>query len=367
MKIEMFKPADFHYHPFHNNLITEYFQKSMLYASKGRYALYHILKALGVRKKILLPCYICETVLIPLRELNIEAVYYELDERDLNCDMNSLKEVLTRDSEIEAVLIASMYGNPADLIAAEKICRDFGVFLIDDAAQSVGAELAGRKVGTFGDAGFFALSPGKPLAGHMGAFFRVNRSYSIQYRKNRLYHMVAWLNFYFNRLKVYKWNSFKPRAILTRAESFLSRRKSIRNDFYSTFEKKILGGILTTHFTGDFNFRNEMFREFLKRFKHAGLFQVIDTLRGRSHPHKLVIKFPCKEKAEEFFHYLRGEGISALRGYTLLPEHGFEKSRKIAASVVELPLEAHKGRMEYLFNRVENYCKNSVIERIHEG
>ena len=67
--------------------------------------------------------------------------------------------------------MAGLYGNPVDYPGIEKICKDFGVKLIDDAAQSFGAKLNGRLAGTWGDAGFFSFSPGKSTPGHLGSFF----------------------------------------------------------------------------------------------------------------------------------------------------------------------------------------------------
>ena len=72
---------------------------------------------------------------------------------------------------VSAVLVVSMYGNPADYHRIERICKQNKWFMIDDAAQSMGAELDGKPVGTFGNAGFYSFSPGKPTAGPMGAFY----------------------------------------------------------------------------------------------------------------------------------------------------------------------------------------------------
>jgi dTDP-4-amino-4,6-dideoxygalactose transaminase len=56
-----------------------------------------------------------------------------MDIEDLNPSFKSLVALITKD--IDAVLVASMYGNPADLISFEKYCFKNNIILIDDAAQ----------------------------------------------------------------------------------------------------------------------------------------------------------------------------------------------------------------------------------------
>lgn len=67
--------------------------------------------------------------------------------------------------------MAGLYGNPVDYPGIEKICKDFGIKLIDDAAQSFGAKLNGRLAGTWGDAGFFPFLPGNPHRAIWDLFF----------------------------------------------------------------------------------------------------------------------------------------------------------------------------------------------------
>ena len=64
-------------------------------------------------------------------------------------------------SRVLAVVTANLYGIPNALPDLERIARERGVYLLDDAAQSLGARLGGRAVGTFGDAGLYSFDKGK--------------------------------------------------------------------------------------------------------------------------------------------------------------------------------------------------------------
>lgn len=63
----------------------------------------------------------------------------------------------------KAVVGVHLYGHPFDIPAISSICRENGLFLIEDCAQAHGATFEGRHVGTFGDAGTFSFYPTKNL------------------------------------------------------------------------------------------------------------------------------------------------------------------------------------------------------------
>lgn len=50
----------------------------------------------------------------------------------------------------KAVLVANLYGTPAKLDEIKAICDEYGVVLIEDAAESLGAKIDGKQTGTFG-------------------------------------------------------------------------------------------------------------------------------------------------------------------------------------------------------------------------
>jgi len=63
----------------------------------------------------------------------------------------------------KAVITVDLFGLPADYGRLEGIAGREGLFLIEDAAQSFGAELSGKKACTFGDIACTSFFPAKPL------------------------------------------------------------------------------------------------------------------------------------------------------------------------------------------------------------
>jgi len=63
----------------------------------------------------------------------------------------------------KAIIAVDLFGIPAEYDRIEKIARSHGLFLIEDAAQSFGGEIGGRKAGSFGAIACTSFFPAKPL------------------------------------------------------------------------------------------------------------------------------------------------------------------------------------------------------------
>lgn len=355
--IDIFKPADFQKKCLNMNQVNEYLDKSLLYSSKGRYALYHILRTMNAKGKILLPAYICDSILEPVKLLNLDPIFYDLDINDLNASIDSI-EYLSSRYKCSAILVASMYGNPANMSDIEKLCKDKKILFIDDASQSFGAKLNDKLIGTFGDSGFFSFSPGKPLAGHMGAFYWTNKEgYNYKCTHNKAYHYLAYLDYYYNRLNIYKCKKLKLLKFFSYFIKIMNKFIDIKNDDICEFEEEILGGIWHSFINGNFQFRNLYFEKFYDEFKNNSYFSVIKNIRGISNNHKIVILANNKMISSNMIEYLRNKKIFCLNGYDLLDKKSFylENAISIDKRVIEIPIENDENKMNYLFETISKF------------
>ncbi len=71
-----------------------------------------------------------------------------------------------REGRVKAMLPVHLYGQPADMDRLLAIARTYDLRVVEDAAQAIGAEYRGRRVGGLGDVGCFSFYPTKNL----GAF-----------------------------------------------------------------------------------------------------------------------------------------------------------------------------------------------------
>jgi dTDP-4-amino-4,6-dideoxygalactose transaminase len=98
-----------------------------------------------------------------------EPVFADIDPRSFSLDAEGARAVLEGGPEprgtIRALVPVDLYGHAAAMDELAKLAHDHGLLVIDDAAQALGAECRGRKVGAWGDAACFSFFPTKNLGG----------------------------------------------------------------------------------------------------------------------------------------------------------------------------------------------------------
>ncbi|MGB5944425.1 MAG: DegT/DnrJ/EryC1/StrS family aminotransferase [Leeuwenhoekiella sp.] len=91
-------------------------------------------------------------------------IFVDIESTTFCIDASKIEEKIT--ARTKAIIPVHLYGHPADMQAILKIAGKNKLKVIEDCAQAHGAEINGKKVGTFGDAATFSFFPTKNL----GAF-----------------------------------------------------------------------------------------------------------------------------------------------------------------------------------------------------
>jgi dTDP-4-amino-4,6-dideoxygalactose transaminase len=96
-------------------------------------------------------------------------VYVDIDPDSYNLDPMKVEAAIT--PKTKAILPVHLYGQAADLAPLQALADQYGLALIEDAAQAHGAYYDGRRVGSLGRVGCFSFYPGKNLGacGEAGA------------------------------------------------------------------------------------------------------------------------------------------------------------------------------------------------------
>jgi dTDP-4-amino-4,6-dideoxygalactose transaminase len=92
-------------------------------------------------------------------------VFADIDPLTFNLDPDAVAEKVT--PRTRAILPVHLFGQCADIGALRTIAEQHGLYIIEDAAQSFGAEYQGRRCGTLGDVACFSFYPSKNI-GTMG-------------------------------------------------------------------------------------------------------------------------------------------------------------------------------------------------------
>lgn len=98
---------------------------------------------------------------LAITENNLVPVFVEPDEYTFNLNAEKIEEVIT--DKTKAILPVHLYGQICDMLAIKKIADKYNLLILEDSAQSHGAEIAGIKSGAWGDASGFSFYPGKNL------------------------------------------------------------------------------------------------------------------------------------------------------------------------------------------------------------
>ncbi len=134
--------------------------------STGRAGMTLLLKALRrlapERTDVIVPSYTCFSVAASIVKAGLRPRIVDISPDTLDFAPDQLAGADF--SRVLAVVPTNLYGLPNDLPAIEAIAHAHGAFVIDDAAQAMGASVGNRPSGTSGDAGLFSLDKGKNVS-----------------------------------------------------------------------------------------------------------------------------------------------------------------------------------------------------------
>ncbi len=93
-------------------------------------------------------------------------VYVDIDPVTYNMDPDKVREVAKKTDNLAAIMPVHLFGQCVDMNVYREIADEFGVPLIEDAAQAIGSkDPNGHMAGTVADVGCFSFFPSKNLGG----------------------------------------------------------------------------------------------------------------------------------------------------------------------------------------------------------
>ncbi len=98
-----------------------------------------------------------------ISRLNATPVFVDIDPVTYNIDPAKIEAAITE--KTRAIIPVHLYGQSANMDPILKIARKHDLAVVEDAAQSIGAQYQGRSAGTMGDLGIFSFFPSKNLGG----------------------------------------------------------------------------------------------------------------------------------------------------------------------------------------------------------
>jgi len=256
-------------------------------------------------------------------------IFLDIDQESFNLDPNQVEDFLKGRSEVvrsvpkakpKAILPVHLYGRSADMTALMKLASAFGLKVVEDCAQAIGAEHRGQRVGSFGDAGCFSFFPTKNLGGygdggmvttrdaHLAEQVRILRQHG---SRTRYYHEELGFNSRLDEIQ-----AAILRVKLRHLDSWIAGRQEIADLYRSSLR----GGSIVVP---------------------------LDDARGRHIYHQFTIRVPQRDALQA---HLREMGIATMIYYPVplhqqkayahlgYREGDFPQSEKAAREVLSLPI-----------------------------
>jgi dTDP-4-amino-4,6-dideoxygalactose transaminase len=138
--------------------------------ANGSDALIIALLALGVGAgdAVFVPSFTFFASASSIVQVGATPVFIDVDENTFNIDTNHLKvqiENTIKDGKLscKAIISVDLFGQVAEYDKIDIIAKEYNLKVIEDAAQSLGAQSKNKKAGSFGDIATTSFFPAKPL------------------------------------------------------------------------------------------------------------------------------------------------------------------------------------------------------------
>jgi len=182
-------------------------------------------------------------------------IFIDIDEQTLNLTPEAVERAyldlpLEKRERVKGVMYVDVFGVPADSAGFEALAEKYGFHLIEDSAEALGSSQAGRKCGSFGDAGLFAFYPNKQITTGEGGVLTTNNTklakHSRSLRNQGRDEGAGWLQHArigYN-YRISDINCALGIAQMQRIDEIIGKRKKVKetydNFFRPLFEQNIL-------------------------------------------------------------------------------------------------------------------------------
>jgi len=161
-------------------------------------------------------------------------VLCDVDEENFSLDIKKMKKLITK--KTRCIIPVHLYGHCCNLDLLKKICRKKKIFILEDAAQAIGAKFGNSYLGTIGDFGGFSFYGNKIITtGEGGMILTKKKNYSklIYALKNHgrsskgiFKHKIIGYNFMFTEMQAAIGN-----IQLKKLSTILEKKRRIYNSY----------------------------------------------------------------------------------------------------------------------------------------
>jgi len=129
-------------------------------------------RGIGSGDEVLVPDITWIATAAPVSYVDASIGFVDVDANTWCMSTSALKARIT--PQTKAIIVVDLYGGMPDMDRIQKIASEHRLFLIEDAAESIGSEYCGKKAGGFGDVSVFSFHGSKTLTTGEGGMLVTN-------------------------------------------------------------------------------------------------------------------------------------------------------------------------------------------------
>jgi len=146
--------------------------RNAVMVNHGTTALLLAIRALGLSGEVIIPAFTWTATAGALVWNGLEPVLADITPGRLTLDPTAAEGAISE--RTSAIMPVNVFGVPPDMDAFERLARRYGLKLLYDSAQGLGARYRGKYQGSFRDAECFSLSPTKVVTAMEGGLVTTN-------------------------------------------------------------------------------------------------------------------------------------------------------------------------------------------------
>ncbi|MFV9510483.1 DegT/DnrJ/EryC1/StrS family aminotransferase [Tepidibacillus sp. LV47] len=278
-----------------------------------------------------------------IARIGAKPVFVDIDPKTFNINPGLIEEKIT--DKTKAIIPVHLYGQAADMDPILEIAKKYHLAIVEDAAQAIGAEYKGRKIGQFGDTACFSFFPTKNLGafGDAGMIITNNDELAEKMRvirvhgsKPKYYHHVLGYNSRLDEMQA---------AILNVKFPHIDEWNELRRKKAAYYNELLaeLDDVVVTPYEEEN--RYHIYHQYTIRVKDRDALQTYLKEQGIS----TMIYYPLP---------LHLQPVFADLGYK---EGDFPESEKAAKEVLSLPMypELKQEQQEYVVAKIKEFYRKS--------
>jgi perosamine synthetase len=210
--------------------------------NSGTAGLHLALLSLGIGPgdRVMIPSYGCIALYHSLRYVGAVPVLVDSVKDRWEMDAQWAEDYLkkcSKDQRVKAIVAVHLFGKPLNMDDYTGLSRKYSIPIIEDCAQSVGAEYHGKKIGSFGEVSIFSFYATKVMTtGEGGMVLSNSKKILARIKDQREYDEKKDDRLRFN----YKMTDFQAAmgiSQLKKLPQFIEKRRSIAKEYLNHLQK----------------------------------------------------------------------------------------------------------------------------------